>query len=129
MIDTHFTTTNMSSVSLRSILYADCRAMTNMRMDTIMEKVQDIFDNTFSGYPENINCNNKFNNKQFIDFFTSKGTRLYFSQPVQPNKNSVIERWGRTLALLLQRMREGHGGGLFDWVKVLPDAVENYNHT
>ena len=27
--------------------YAGCRAMTNMRMDTIMEKLKDIFDNDF----------------------------------------------------------------------------------
>jgi hypothetical protein len=109
--------------------YVGCRAMTNMRMETVMEKVQDIFDNDFHGYPENINCDNQFNVPAFVDFFTSKGTHLWFSQPSQPFKNAVIERFNRTIALLLQRMREGHEGGLFDWPKALPDAVENYNST
>ena len=106
--------------------YVTCRAMTNRRLDTIMENLKDMFDNDFHGYPENINCDNEFNKKEFVDFFTSKGTILYFSEPNQPHKNSVIERFWKTLALLLQRMREAHGG-LFDWTKALPDAVENYN--
>jgi hypothetical protein len=40
-----------------------------------MEKLKEIFDD-LGGYPENINCDNQFNNKEFVDFFTSKGTRL-----------------------------------------------------
>jgi len=105
-----------------------CRAMTNMRMETIMDDLKDIFDNEFGGYPENINCDNQFNKKKFIDYFNGKETRLWFSQPDQPHKNAVIERFWRTLALMLERMREAKGG-LFDWVKALPDAVDNYNST
>ena len=79
-----------------------CRAMTNMRMDTIMDDLKDMFENDFGGYPENINADNEFNNKEFVDYFTSKGTRIW---SYQYHKNSVIERFWRTLALLLQRMR------------------------
>ena len=93
-----------------------------------MEKLKDIFDNDFSGYyPKNINCDNQFNVPEFTDFFTKKGTNLWFSQPEQPHKNVIIERFWRTLALLLQRMREGIKN--FDWPKALLDVVDNYNDT
>ena len=105
--------------------YVSCRPLTNMRMETIMEKLQDIFDNDLKGYPQNINCDQQFNNKEFVDFFTEKGAHLWFSQPEQPHKNAIIERFWRTLALLLQRMREGIKS--FDWAKALPDVVANYN--
>jgi hypothetical protein len=41
-------------------------------MDTIMDDLKDMFENDFGGYPENINCDNEINNKEFIDYFTSK---------------------------------------------------------
>ena len=78
-------------------------------------------------YPKNINCDNQFNVPEFTDFFTKKGTNLWFSQPEQPHKNAIIERFWRTLALLLQRMREGIKN--FDWPKALLDVVDNYNDT
>ena len=46
---------------------------------------------------------------------------------LQPHKNVIIEGLWRTLALLLQRMREGIKS--FDWVKAPPDVVDNYNDT
>ena len=97
-----------------------------MKMATIMSKLRDIFDE-FGFYPANINCDNQFDVPQFTDFFTKKGTNLWFSQPEQPHKNAIIERFWRTLALLIQRMREGIKN--FDWVKALPDTLENYNDT
>ena len=59
-----------------------------------------------------------FNVPEFTDFFTKKGTNLWFSQPSQPHKQALIERFWGTLALLLQRMREGIKN--FGWVKALP---------
>jgi hypothetical protein len=93
-------------------------------METIMEKLKYIFKE-FDGIPENINADNQFNVPEFIDYFTEKGTNLWYSQPDQPHKNDVIERLWRTLVLLLQMMRQGIKN--FDWVKALPDAVNNYN--
>ena len=106
--------------------YAVCRPLTNMRMGTMMEKLKEIFKE-FDRIPENINSDNQFNVPEFTNFFTEKGTKLWFSQPDQPHKNAVIERWWRTLALILQRMRTGIKN--FDWVKALPDVVANYNST
>ena len=95
-------------------------------MDTIMTKLKEIFDE-FGEYPKNINCDQQFDKKEFIDFFTSKGTKLWFSEKNQPHKNSLIERFWRTLSLILQRARNAIKN--FDWVKELPNVVDNYNNT
>ncbi len=107
-----------------------CRAMTNYELETCMDNVKDIFENDFGGYPENMNTDNQFNRKAFIDFFTSKGTRLWFSLPDQKNtKNSLIERFWGTLAKILERAREvSTDVGGFNWPKALPDIVGNYNN-
>ena len=94
-------------------------------METIMEKLKDIFDNDFGGYPENIHCDNQFNNKEFVIFSPIKEQNFGFSEPNQPHKNAVIERFWRASALLLERMREGIKS--FDWAKAIPDVVTNYN--
>ena len=79
-----------------------------------MEQLKDIFENDFSGYPKNLNCDNQFDVPEFTDFFTKEGTNLWFYTARHPHKNAVIERFWITLALLLQRMREGIKN--FDWV-------------
>ena len=58
--------------------YPACSAMTNRRLDTIMENLKDMFDNDFHGYPENINCDSEFDKKQFVDFFTSQRNDIIF---------------------------------------------------
>ena len=64
--------------------------MTNMRMDTIMDDLKDMFENDFGDYPENINCDNEFNNKEFIDYFTSKRIlTLVFHNLTNLIKNSL----------------------------------------
>ena len=69
--------------------YASCKALTNMRMETIMEKLKDMFEE-LGGFPENINADQQFNVPEFTDFFTKKGTNLWFSQPSQPHKQALI---------------------------------------
>jgi hypothetical protein len=95
-------------------------------MGTIMEKLKEMFEypvKGLGGNPENINCDQQFNVPEFTYYFTKKGTNIYFSQPDHPHKNAIIERFCITLALLLQRMREGIKS--FDWTKSLPDVVDN----
>ena len=64
-----------------------------MIMPSIMEKLKEIFEELGGFYPENINCDNQFAVPAFTDFFTKKGTKLWFSQPSQPHKNAIIERF------------------------------------
>ena len=89
-----------------------------------MAKLKDIFEE-LGFYPENINCDIQFAVHEFTDFFTKKGTNICLSQSEQPHKNAIIERFWRTLALLIQRMREGIK--VFDWPKSLHDGYNDNN--
>ena len=104
--------------------YVICKALTNMRMDTIMSKLKEIFEE-FGYYPKKYKMRPTIQQEGFADFFTNKGTRLWFSQPEQPHKNALIEIFLRTLARILQRARNAIKG--FNWVKELPEVVSNYN--
>jgi ribosomal protein L30E len=103
--------------------YAQCKALTNMNMTTIMNKFKEIVDKM--GIPNNINCDNQFNNKAFLDYCKANDIVPHFSDPEELNKNAIIERFHRTLARLIQRWREATRK--YDWYKVLPELVENYN--
>ena len=114
--------------------YVVARPLTNMRMSTILtnlkemcEELSKIAGHKKMKYPENMNLDNQFNIPAFTNFFTKQRTKLWFSQVDQPHKNALIERFWRTLSLLLQKMRNGTKN--FDWAKSLPDAIENYNDT
>jgi transposase InsO family protein len=58
---------------------------------------------------------NHFNLPAIVNDFTKNGTKIWFSQPSQPHKNVLIERFWRTLGLLLQKAISGIKS--FDWVK------------
>ena len=114
--------------------FAVARPLTNMRMSTLMENLKDMFEEISdiigkkkAQYPENINADQQFNKPDFVNFFTKQGTKLWFSQPSQIHHQPIIERFWRTLALLIQRYRQGIKK--FDWPNELPDVLENYNTT
>jgi hypothetical protein len=114
--------------------YACCRALTNMRVSTLLSSFKDIFKEFSEAlgskkilYPHNINFDNQFGAKQIVEYFTKQGTKLWLSEPEQIHKNAIIERFFRTLALLFQRARTGTKN--FDWPKALPDIIYNYNTT
>ena len=111
--------------------YAICRPLTNLRVDTLLTEMKSIFDefeNLTGERPKNINADNEFNNTKFNEYFSEQNIHnVVFSQPEQLHKNAIIERFWRTLSLLLQRWRIGSGDKR--WYKVLPDIVENYNNT
>jgi transposase InsO family protein len=114
--------------------YVVCRALTNMRIGTIMNNLKEMIKEISIAtgkkevkFPENINCDNQFNVPDFRNFFTEHGTRPWFSQPEQPHNNALIEIFWRTLALHLQKMRTGVK--YFDWDKELPNVIKNYNTT
>lgn len=106
--------------------FATCVALTNRKMDTIINAVKKCFK-TLAKMPENLNCDGEFNKKEFNSFMDKEGIKVWYSEPYEINKNAIVERFNRTLALLLQRWRIGSGS--YDWPKVLQELVDNYNQT
>ena len=73
------------------------RSLTNMRMTAILTNLNEMCEELSEQagerkvkYPENINCDNQFNVKPFVDFFIMQGTRLWFSQPEQIHNNAFM---------------------------------------
>jgi hypothetical protein len=105
--------------------YASARAMTNRRMETILEKFMDILEEMEP--PEKLQCDNEFNKTEFNELLETLDISVRYSQPEEINKNAIIERWNGTLALLLQKVRITTKR--YDWYNYLSDCVYNYNHT
>ena len=105
--------------------YASARAMTNRRMETIIENFNDIIKEM--GKPDKLECDNEFNKKEFIDVLKADNIIPIFSHPDELHKNSIVERFNGTLAMTLQKVRLALKR--YDWYKYLGDVLFNYNHT
>ena len=106
--------------------YAVCKALTNRYNTTIVKTLTDMFKDI--GVPERINCDNEFNTSQINSLWKKDNIQVYFSDPNEPFKNAIVERFNRTLRTLLQKFRTANNGKL-KWYKYLDDLVYNYNHT
>ena len=105
--------------------YASCRAMTNRKNETILEELKSIFDEM--GVPRAINSDNEFNKAMLNEYFDKNDITCYYSQVDEINKNSIVERFNRTLCGLINKWRLATGQ--YDWYRILPDIVKNYNTT
>jgi len=105
--------------------YAAVRAMTNRELPTIIEKFEDIMNEM--GYPKNLNADNEFNKKAFNDLMKEHNVQTWYSEVGEINKNSIVERFNRTIAGLLQKWRVATNK--HDWPKVIQKLVKNYNNT
>jgi hypothetical protein len=105
--------------------YASCRAMTSRKLPTIIENIKSIMKEM--GWPKNMNCDNEFNKESLIKIMNDNGTKMWFSEPDELNKNAIVERFNRTIAEKIQLWRTATGE--YDWPKVLPKLVKNYNNT
>jgi hypothetical protein len=105
--------------------YAHCIATTNLRMDTIIENMKEII--RVMGVPNTIKADNQFSKADFIKFCEENDIRCIFSDPYELNKNPIVERFNRTIALRLQKIRLTTNNK--KWYQYLPSAVENYNTT
>ena len=101
------------------------RPLTTREFPKIMDKLNDICDNM--GFPKNVNCDNEFNTKEFKKWCKIHNITAWFSDPEDVQKNSIVERVNRTIAGMLAKWRTATGN--YDWVKVLPKIVSNYNNT
>lgn len=92
-------------------------------MEPLVKNIEKLF--TLMGFPRNVNCDQEFNNRLFNKLCTTHNIRTWYSDPDEPNKNAIVERFNRTLAQLLQRWRVATDRT--DWENVLQDLVTNYN--
>lgn len=108
--------------------FAAARPLTSRENNIILENINDIIEQDFeNGKIENINCDNEFNKKVFNDWATRNNITFHFSDPEEINKNAIVERFNRTLAMKLQRYRIATNK--YEWYKVLPEIITNYNNT
>jgi hypothetical protein len=105
--------------------YLGAVAMTNRKNETIIKALKQIFDNM--GVPQSINSDNEFNTIEFKKLMEKHNIQVYFSDPDEINKQAIVERLNRTIASLLQKWRVATGK--YDWYKVLPSIISNYNNT
>lgn len=103
--------------------YAQARAMTSRTMATIMKNTKDITDEM--GIPENINCDNEFNKNEFNKWAQDNNITMHYSQVEEIHKNAVVERLNYTISNRLMKWRTATGR--YDWNKVLPEIMDNYN--
>jgi hypothetical protein len=105
--------------------YAQCVATTNLELSTIITTMKSIFGSM--GYPNVIKADNQFSKKDFVDFCSKYDIKCIFSNPYEIYKNPIVERFNRTLALKLQKIRLTSNNRR--WYKYLNLAVNNYNNT
>ena len=74
-----------------------------MKIENTVTHLNEMFND--NGKPNNITCDNQFNTTKFNDFVEKEEIKLYFTQPDEINKNSFVERFNKTLSLLLQKWR------------------------
>lgn len=105
--------------------YAEARAMTNRENITIMDDIKDIVK--IMGKPRIISCDNEFNTIEFKKYCLENDIGAKFSEPLEIQKNSIVERFNKTLAGYIKKLREGLK--IYDWPKHLDDIMNNYNNT
>ena len=105
--------------------YCCSRAMTNRETTTILSNIKDIFK--FMGKPKVISGDNEFNTKLINNYFSDNNISANYSEANEIQKNSVIERFNKTLAGYIKKLREGLK--IYDWPKFLQSLMENYNNS
>ena len=104
--------------------YAVAVPLKSRETDSLLKAIKRIFKEM--GIPKNLNCDQEFVKSTVIkDYLTYKGIKLHVSDTDEINKNSIVERFHRTLALLLKRWRDGTKKK--DWYNVLDSLIDNYN--
>ena len=104
--------------------FAEARAMTNRENTTIMKNIKDIIK--VMGYPKIISGDNEFRTLEFEKFCLEHHISARFSEPLEIQKNSIVERFNKTLAGYIKKLREALK--IYNWPAYLDDILYNYNH-
>jgi len=104
--------------------YAEGEYLTNRENTTIINAIEKIFDRM--GNPKKLSCDNEFNTKEFQIFCKKHNLSVYFSIPNDIQKNSIVERFNRTFAGYLKKLRAVKK---YKWTKHFRDILDNYNNS
>jgi hypothetical protein len=122
--------------------YVESRALTNQILThnakaktkknfTLLDTIIDIMETM--GYPQELKCDNQFISKEFIELMAAHNVKVIYSDPNDIIKNSLVERFNRTVANLLQNIRISNASNsnspLFHWYKYLSVVIKKYNNT
>lgn len=108
--------------------FAMCEPLKTREADEYMVALRKIFK--VMGLPKNVNCDNEFSSIAFKRFCEENDIKIWLSfadEAVIDSKNSIIERFWKTLAQKIKDYRENTGNG--DWPSILPEIVTSYNTT
>lgn len=105
--------------------YLNCRALTTRRADVVLKNIKDIFQEM--GIPMRIQCDREFTFKEFEKYCIDEDIKVTYSDPGEINKNSIVERVNKSIALMLQRHRVGTGNKR--WFSYLNNIVYKYNNS
>jgi hypothetical protein len=104
--------------------YVKARAMTNRENQTIIKNIDEILNEM--GKPKLISCDNEFDTKEFTKYLLENNIGVNYSEPLEIQKNSIVERFNKTLAGYIKKIREALK--IYNWVEYLPELVDNYNN-
>ena len=105
--------------------FVQVKPLTSRENPVINKNILSIFETM--GFPYRIQSDREFATKTFIDLMDKANVKLSFSDPNEINKNSIVERFNRTIRDLLKKYRLIYKN--YNWPKYIDDLVEIYNNT
>ena len=105
--------------------FVQVKPLTSRENPVINKNIISIFENM--GFPYRLQSDNEFATKNFIELMDESNVKLSFSDPNEINKNSIVERFNRTLRDLLKKYRLIYKD--YNWPKYIDDLVDIYNNT
>jgi len=78
-------------------------------------------------WPKHLNCDNEFIDGEFARMLNDHGTTVHYSEVGESNKNSLVERFIRTLRGMIAKATWAWDQP--DWPMLIPQLVENYNNS
>jgi len=112
--------------------YAFCKAIKNKTEGESLKAFKEILDEitAINGFPPRRIDSDKesaFLSRSFQKLLGDYGIELHTSETDDKRGTAVVERFNRTLRSMFAKIKVAYGDR--DWVKALPDVVENYNNT
>ena len=107
--------------------FAFVRVLKDKTGKTVFSAFKELLENE-SGICKNLNLDlgSEFIYTPFVEYCQKKKIKLWFSNPEQDNKNSIIERFHRTLRNMILKYSVSFGKSYIDDIQKL---IHNYNYT